>query len=80
LPFGVGEVEVSAVFTYFDPIVIYSEFLKSPGPPLERCTLGYAQLGSRDLASTGMVGGYAQMGPVEEGDLGPRISNLVSVK
>src|ERR687897_3497730 len=80
LPFGVGEVEVSAVFTFFDPIVIHTEILESPGPPLERCTLGYAQLGSRDLASTGLVGGYAQMGPVEEGDLGPRISNLVSVK
>src|ERR671910_1252042 len=80
LPLGVGEVEVSAVLTFFDPIVIHAEFLKSPGPPLERCTLGYAQLGSRDLASTGMVGGYTQMGPVEEGDLGPRIANLVSVE
>src|SRR5215204_7022086 len=80
LPFGVGEVEVSAVFTFFDPVVIHAEILESPGPPVERCTLGDTQLGSRDFACAGMVGGYTQMGPVEEGDLGPRISNLVSVK
>src|SRR5829696_3479659 len=80
LPFGVGEVEVSAVFTFRDPSVIHAEFLESAGPPLKRGVIRDAQLGSRDLASTGMVGGYAQMGPVEEGDLGPRISNLVSVE
>src|ERR687897_1516229 len=80
LPFGVGEVEVSAVVTFFDPIVMHAEILEPRGPPVERCAVGDAQLGSRDLARARMVGGYAQMGPVEEGDLGPRIANLVSVE
>src|SRR5829696_8600806 len=80
LPFGVGEVEVDAVFTFFDPLVIHAEILEPPGPPVERCAVGDAQLGSRDLARAGMVGGYSQMGPVEEGDLGPRVANLVSVE
>src|SRR5215211_7543822 len=80
LPFGVGEAEESAVFSFFDPIVIHAEILEPRGPPLERGAVGDAQLGSRYLARAGMVGGYAQMGPVEECDLGPRIANLVSVE
>src|SRR5918994_2902263 len=80
LPFGVGEGEVSAVFTFFDPIVIHAQILEPHSPPVERCAVGDAQLGSRYLARAGMVGGYAQIGPVEEGDLGPRIANLVSVE
>src|SRR5919106_4888082 len=80
LSFRIGEVEVRAVFIYFDPSVIHAEILEPRGPPVERWPVGDAQLGSRDLARAGMVGGYAQMGPVEEGDLGPRIANLVSVE
>src|ERR687897_2768122 len=73
LPFGVCEVEVSAVFTFFDPLVIHAEILEPHNPPVERCTLGDTQLGSRDFACARMVGSHAQVGPVEEGDLGPRV-------
>src|ERR671921_2748662 len=36
LPFGVGEVEVSAVFTFFDPIVFHATILEPPSPTVER--------------------------------------------
>src|SRR5918994_2914432 len=80
LPFGVGEVEVSAVFTFFDPIVIHTEILESPGPPVKRGVIRDAQLGSRDLARAGMVGGNSQLGPVEAGALGPRPADFVSIE
>src|SRR5688572_29077624 len=80
LPFRVGEVKVSAVFSFFDPIIIHAEILEPCGPPVERGAVGDAQFGSRDLACAGMVGGYAQMGPVEKSDLGPRVAHLVAVE
>src|SRR5215204_3060945 len=80
LPFWVGEVEVSAAIALLDTIVGHAEILETPRPPVERGAVGDAQLCGRDLARAGMVGGHAQMWPVEEGDLGPGVAHLVSIE
>src|SRR5215211_115871 len=80
LPFGVGEVQIGAVFVFLYVPTGHAEILETPRPPVESCAVGDAQLGGRDFTSAGMVGGHAQVRPVEEGDLGPRVANLVSVE
>jgi hypothetical protein len=80
LAFEVGKGDDGSSAMFLDLLVLYLELLKSLRPPLERLPARNPQSRTRNFASTHMVRGEPQIGPVEEGDLRTRPPQLVPVE